>query len=394
MKAAPGSQLPIKDIFGRDSFIDNLWRVLENNSVRMEAERRIGKTSILHKMEAEPPAEWEVVLLDVENVHSAAEFAERVCEKVHERLTGWKKQGRRFGAFLESLGGMKLGQFTLPEKKQQPADYWKKLLIAAIEDLVEQQKAAGKRVVFLFDEMPWMLSAIANGQRDGKQTTMEILDVLRGLRQSTTTGQGFRMVLCGSVGMHHILAELELAGYRNKPVNDMMLIEVAPLAAGVATELAARLIAGEQLAGDSDAAARIAEVVGGFPYYIQWVVSRLSTAGCPATRAEIDAAVKWLLTADHDPCALRHFLKRIPSYYPTQPKIVLALLDHAAKVQTPLSQADLINVGKSAATCDADQVRDLLHQLAMDHYLIRDTDGRYSFRSALLRRWWLIERGL
>jgi hypothetical protein len=54
MKAAPGAQLSIKDIFGRDPFIANLWRVLETNSVRMEAERRIGKTSILHKMEAEP----------------------------------------------------------------------------------------------------------------------------------------------------------------------------------------------------------------------------------------------------------------------------------------------------------------------------------------------------
>ena len=55
MKAAPGAQLPIKDIFGRDPFIAGLWRILDGNSVRMEAERRIGKTSILHKMAAEPP---------------------------------------------------------------------------------------------------------------------------------------------------------------------------------------------------------------------------------------------------------------------------------------------------------------------------------------------------
>src|SRR5947209_14506149 len=100
MKAAPGAQLPIKDIFGREAFIAGLWRVLGANSVRMEAERRIGKTSILHKMEAEPPAGWEPVSLDLEQVHSAAEFAKKVCEKVHERLTGWKKQGRRFLGFL------------------------------------------------------------------------------------------------------------------------------------------------------------------------------------------------------------------------------------------------------------------------------------------------------
>ncbi len=394
MKAAPGAQLPIKDIFGRDPFIASLWRVLETNSIRMEAERRIGKTSILHKMEAEPPAGWEPVSLDLEKVHSAAEFAEQVCEKVHERLSGWKKHGQRFLKFLESLAGTQVGQLKFPDKKQQPAGYWKTLLTGAVEDLVEHQKAAGKRVVFLFDEMPWMLSAIADPKRDGEQTAMEVLDVLRSLRQSATTGQGFRMVLCGSVGLHHVLAELRRGGYRNQPVNDLMLVEVAPLAPDIATELATRLIAGEQLAGDPDAPNRIAELTGGFPYYIQWVVAQLSTMGRSASHAYIEDAVKWLLTADQDPCDLRHFLKRIPSYYPTQAKIALALLDHAAKAQTPLSQADLINVGKSTGPCEDDQVRDLLHQLAMDHYLSKDTDGRYSFRSALLCRWWLLERGL
>src|ERR1700677_4316607 len=117
MKAAPGAQLPIGEIFGRDLLIAELWRLLESNSLRMEAERRIGKTSILHKMEAEPPPGWEPVLLDLEYVHSAAEFAERVCEKVHERLTGWKKQGHRLQGFLGLLGGGEVGPVKFPEKK-------------------------------------------------------------------------------------------------------------------------------------------------------------------------------------------------------------------------------------------------------------------------------------
>ena len=212
-------------------------------------------------------------------------------------------------------------------------------------------------MVFFFDEMPWMLAAIADPKRDGEQTAMEVLDVLRGLRQSASTGQGFRMVLCGSIGLHHILAELRRAGHRNQPVNDMVLVEVPPLEPGIAMELAAQLIAGENLSGDPDAASQIAELTGGVPYYIHWVVSRLTTSGCAATRQEIDQAVKWLLTADHDPCDLRHFVRRIDSYYSTDAKIVLALLDHAAQSQIPLSQADLINVGKSAGTVEDDQVR-------------------------------------
>ena len=69
----------------------------------------------------------------------------------------------------------------MPEKKHQPDGYWKNLLAYTVEDLVEQQADAGRRVVFFFDEMPWMLSAIADAERDGPTTAMEVLDVLRSL---------------------------------------------------------------------------------------------------------------------------------------------------------------------------------------------------------------------
>lgn len=394
MRAAPGGQLPIRDIFGRDAFIADLWRVLETNSVRMEAERRIGKTSILHKMAAQPPDGWEVVSLDVESVHSAAEFAESVCKKVHERLTGWKKQGRRIGRFLHKLDDLEVHGIKFPEKKDHPDGYWKTLLHDAIEDLVEQQAVVGKQVVFFFDEMPWMLAAIADPQRDGEQTAMEVLDVLRSLRQSTTTGAGFRMILCGSIGLHHVLGSLKRQGYKNQPVNDMELVEVSPLDATVATELATQLLAGEGLAADPKSAESIAEQTGGFPYYIHWIVSELRKSGRPATPDNIDLLLKTLLTSPHDPCSLRHFKERIDNYYPQEGKVVIALLDHAAASATPLRQAELINVAKTAGANDDNRIRDLLRLLAVDHYLVRDEDGRYRFRHPLIRRWWLIEQGL
>ena len=394
MKAAPGGQLAIEDIFGRDQFIANLWRTLDTNSVRMEAERRIGKTSILHKMAAEPPSDWEVVSLDTEEVHSAAEFAEKICKEVHECLTGWKKQGHRLLSFLGLLGGTGLGPIKFPEKKNQAEGYWKTLLTSAVEDLIEQQASVGKRVVFLFDEMPWMLAAIAAPERDGPQTAMEVLDVLRDLRQSAKTGQGFRMVLCGSIGLHHVIESLKQQGYKNRPVNDMRLVEVPPLEPSVATDLAVRLLAGEGLTSDPTSPQFIAEQTGGFPFYIHWVVAELRMGGKPVTPGEIDFVVKKLLTMDHDPCDLQHFLKRINGYYPKEEKPVLAILDHAAKAATPLSQTDLINVAKTAGVMDGDRVRELLHLLTVDHYLTRSTDGCYTFRHTLLRKWWIIERGL
>lgn len=392
MKAAPGAQLPVEQIIGRDAFVERMWSTLERGSVRMEAERRIGKTSILNKMQAQPPAGWEPVLLDLEEVHSAGEFAEKVCRSVHDRLTGWKRHGNRLKQLLEAMGGTAVGPVKFPDKKSQPADYWKQLLNAAVEDLVEQQQAAGRRVAFFFDELPWMLSAIA--ARGGEQSAMEVLDVLRALRQSPSTGKGFRMVLCGSIGLHHVLEKLKRGGYGNQPVNDLMLVEVRPLELPDADRLAAGLLAGEGLDAGPEIARLIAEQTGGFAYYIHWVVSQLRLGGLPATRPNVDGAVQKLLTAPHDPCDFRHFRQRIRSYYPTDEALAVALLDHAAVNRGPLTQAELVNVAKSTGAADVPRVRELLRLLAVDHYLDRDTEGRYSFRHTLLRRWWILEQGL
>ena len=70
------------------------------------------------------------------------------------------------------------------------------------------------------------------------------------------------------------------------------------------------------------------------------------------------------------------------------------MLDHAAKSAGPLSQGELVNVAKSAGAMEDERARELLRLLAVDHYLSRDTDGRYTFRHALLREWWVLGRGL
>ena len=202
------------------------------------------------------------------------------------------------------------------------------------------------------------------------------------------------MVQCGSIGMHHVLDELQRHGYRNKPVNDLRLVEVPPLDAAAAADLVGRLLAGEKLTADPAVAGLVAERTGGFPYYIHWVVSRLAAAGSPATVAGVDTAVNWLITTALDPCDLRHFRSRIGSYFPTEEKIVLALLDHAAVAPAGVETGVLLNVAKSAGNVDEEVVRDLLRRLTLDQYLTRDADGRYAFRHALVRRWWVLDRGV
>lgn len=59
-------QVSPKGVVGRDRLIQRIWKRLEQESVRFLAERRVGKTSVLKKMAAEPPAGFHPIFLDLE----------------------------------------------------------------------------------------------------------------------------------------------------------------------------------------------------------------------------------------------------------------------------------------------------------------------------------------
>jgi hypothetical protein len=388
MKSNPGGQLPVDEILGRDHLIAELWDILERNSVVMTAERRIGKTSIIRKMHAHPENGWIPVLQDLERIHTADEFAIAVYKEIDRFLGTWQRAAHTARNFFKDLGGVELGGvLKLPENQQE---HWKTLLMRAVEDLGTQESP--KRLLFFWDEMPYMLDSIR--QRDGEDVAMEVLDVLRALRQ----GFGdFRMVLTGSIGLHHVLAGLREADYKNEPLNDMYQVEVLPLARLDAEELARRLVQGEGLATSDPGrtAMTIAELGDCFPFYIHSIVRALRISGRKAEHEDIVDMVNAQLTVANDPWQLGHYRSRIKSYYPKDEKIIAAILDFLATCDRPAPVDTVFSAVKSQATFgDRDRLLDLLKLLQRDHYLARSPEGHYHFRFPLIRRWWSLDRGL
>ncbi len=221
-RANPGGQLGIDQILGRDELIKAIWEILENQSVMMTAERRIGKTSIIRKMQAEPPEGWVPVLQDLEQFHSANEFATAVYREVSAFLGMQANVLQQLRAIWDGLGGTEIGGvLKLPDGDKQS---WKALLTTTIDNLVANQ--SDKKLLFLWDEMPYMLDSICN--REGVEQAIAILDVLRALRHQHHPA--FRMLVTGSIGLHHVIKRLQDEQYTNRPFNDVYSVEVTPLA--------------------------------------------------------------------------------------------------------------------------------------------------------------------
>jgi hypothetical protein len=387
VKANPGGQIDSKSVIGRERLIQLLWETIEQQSVVITAERRIGKTTVMKKMEREPFPGWLPVYQDLESCHSAMEFAMAVYKEIHRFLSGKGKFTRKSKELFGALGGTETGGiFKLPQKT---AASWKDVLTRAIADLMHENEGDTK-LLFLWDEMPFMLMNIRNGE--GEQTAMQVLDHLRWLRQ---THSDLRMVITGSIGLHHVITSLKEKNYGNSPLNDLASIDVPPLMERDATNLACSLLVGEGLRSDVEVAGAIAHEADGFVFYIHHIVRGLKIQALDITPENVSKVVASHLVDSNDPWQLLHYRERISTYYPDDKKTVSLILDDLAVSSKNPSVGELLTLLKGASQFDdRDRLLGLLSLMERDHYLKRDEGGCFQFRFPLIRRWWKINRGL
>lgn len=385
MKANPGGQISPENIFGRDKTIAEYWRILSGQGIYVNDLRRIGKTQIMVKMHAESPLGWLSVKADLGRCHSAAEFATRAFKDSFSVLSGKNKTLRTMEKWFGKLGDLEVaGVLKLPD--QGTAAPWKEVLERTFADLEEAMAAMDSRMVFFWDELPFMIDNIV--RKEGAETAMEVLDTLRSLAQDYDR---VRLFLTGSIGLHHVLAALKEGGYIGTPLNRMAHCQPGPLEQNDACDLAAALIKGEGLTSDniSDLAAHIAGLTGNVAFYIHLLISRLPRSG-DLTPTEATRCLEHQLISKAADWDLPHYRDRLPKYYGAKAKPALQVLDALASGH-PLRFEEIRNALAAKKKYDEEELRKLLELLCSDHYLIKSPDG-YSFYLEIVRRWWSLSR--
>jgi hypothetical protein len=376
MKANPGGAIAPAEVMGRDKLIVDLWGILEQQSVILSAERRMGKTSVIKKMQAEATADKLPIYRDLEGIKSPLGFVEKVFKDVEDYLTGFNRTAKKTRGLLEHLGGAEFSGFKLPEIA---APHWKALLTETIADLVENQD---RRVILFWDEVPYMLDNI------GDAAAMELLDTLRSIRQMYPA---VRMVYTGSIGLHHVLGVLRKAGYTNDPINDMYVQDVPPLSVKDATNLARKLLEGEniQTPDIQGTAVFIADKLSNIPFYIHHLIVKLKLRGGLGDIRAIEQIILDCLDDPLNPWKMEHYRQRLDSYYDDKQRpYALNLLDVLAKGDRALSFDELFGgIKQESETQDKEMARKVLRFLEQDYYIYKK-DGRYQFRYPLIQKYW------
>jgi hypothetical protein len=391
MKINPGGMLDPKEIVGRDREIARYWSVLERQGLLLGGERRIGKTHVLRKMHEEGHPGFVTVYQELEGVQSLSELVRELYHAVGARLRG---AGRFKAAALglwESLVPAQIKSFDLPHVKNN----WKALLKSAVSDALKVVPPEDK-LVLIWDEFPLMVHNIK--VREGAESAIQLLDVLRHVRQTDPGAGRVRLLLTGSIGLHHVLKSLRAEGNANAPMNDMLSETVPPMSSEDSFILATRLL--EEIDPEAARAERfmplaqeMIQVVGGFPFYLQHVADRLSQLDRPPVVKDIEAAVEALVLAPEDPGNFNYNVERIKTYYePRDAVAAFAVLGAIAAKDRPMGLSALHKaVGPETKGATTEHLREVCTLLGQDHYLERapgKKGAQYDFRWPLVKRWW------
>jgi hypothetical protein len=388
LRINPGGALTPAEVIGRDAFVASIWEALESQSVLLTAERRMGKTSVLLKLQAEPALGTCVIKRTLQGIRSPNEFVQRFLADVESACPGLLK--RSLGDRLSQAGIKRIGSSPISVEFAPTSDKSWKDLIA--ETFAALDRDVDELVVFLWDELPQMIADIRD-EHDAN-TAREMLDVLRAVRESH---RGVRMVLSGSLGIHHVVDELRMQGGMWVPTHDMRSVDLPPLMESDATYLSGELLRNHGIeCDDAPAVARaIALEVDCIPYYVHQTALQLDIRR-RAGGSAVDVATAMNVVAEAikdplDPWELGHYVARTPIYYGTDAELVNHVLDAVARSPDPM-EIDALEGALAAfgPPPSRQQLRETLELLCKDYYL--DPDPGYSFLRSLVRRTWLQRR--
>jgi hypothetical protein len=383
-------------IFGRDKDIRRIQRRLEEKSIIFVAERRVGKTTVLHLLLEKQQSECIMIYRDLEKIKSVDELEREVYKSISDYIS--TKEKAKLKAFDE-LGKL-LSSFEAKEIKYTHKKDWKDGFENAIRSVC---KLTDKRVVFLWDELPYMLQNIH--QQDIKNNTKYALDIVDILRTLSNEVKNLRFIFTGSIGLHHI-EKLITKDTTSNPFNNMDRIELKPLKKKDAKEMIHHHIKQEEIEiseKDIDIITdMIYEKCDGIPFYMERVIKRLSVSDeefidCSIVQDEIEL----MIVDGKNELEMEHFVKRLEIYYEGSIvdvngneifilSLAKSLLDYFALSDKHLTQEMCFAYLKTLYPIDdIAVVQELIKLLIKDYYIQANQNKEYQFTFSIIKRWWL-----
>ncbi len=378
------------DFVGREAEIVRISADLERHHLLLAAPRRVGKTSMMYNLQRNGPRRfgWTAAAYysaeadrdEIELVSGLlATLAETPgCDAVAARL-----REARFRAVVDRVSKVSASVLSV-ELRHAAGGAWQELAAALADGLAGLPP--GTTTVVMVDELPVFLARLIQADRARAEA---FLAWFRKLRQgSPTRDQPLRWLVAGSIGLAPLAARERLSHL----INDLHPSRIDALDPESARMLLDGLAKSHRLdLSDDEREALLARLGWPLPYFIQLAVAELR--GLPGGPNRVDQVFERL-------CSVAHAKSFAPWWERLETELGRAgaraaetVLDACATDPTG-AHVDLLRELAAGIWTDDEREnrrRALLDSLEHDGYLL-PREGRWRFRSPLLREVWLARR--
>lgn len=382
MKNRIGPPVTGDDFFGREDELAYAWYLLENgNNLMLPSPRRVGKTSFSLELLAKAEYEsWDVVNLNLEENPDEIKFINQFVEAL-KKMSTWEKVkgfGSRLMDLLQQLKpgiGVDEMTFTL-EWKSRKADVYDQ-----ISKVLDHQKPT----LIFFDEVTVLLNNI--GQQDANRKAVgDFLHWLRRLRIEKNSN--IRWIFCSSVGIENFTR----ANLLSDTINDFKTIDLKEFSVDKSIQMLEKLGVDNGFILSEEVKQKVVNELGYcLPFFLQLMFDKIRSLH---QLQKIPLSPDIAVMAFNELASESHFntwIERIEKQYGSLGEIAFSLLRTISNTPPGCSRQVLKNI-LSKKIQDMEQIEiqlsTLLRMLQNDGYLV-EREGKYDFRSPLLKAFWV-----
>jgi len=367
--------------FPRTEIVEEIWHELEKgNFILIAAPRRVGKTSIMRDIEANPRENYKVKFESIQAVKSEIDFYKTLYKLILNCLSNSKKASKWLSTYVKTKRITEISPSGI-KFEDKNLDY-----LQEINTIFSELDRNTETIVLLLDELPEVLHKLnENGK---KEKAIAILHQLRVWRQSNF--KKLQFVFAGSIGIHYVVKNIE---GRTSSLNDLITVICNPLTREEALgyiEWATCNKASVQY--DNVLKTYLLQKVQHYytPYFINLMLGEIDKTARKRKNAnisetDIDQA---FINVEKDNQHFADWKNRLKDYMPKSDfDFVNEILIHMAHLGSINIQAIYDKAVKHEKISG---YMDLINDLELDGYLVEDAEGRqtYVFISPFLKAYW------
>ncbi len=368
-----------KNFWNRKFELEDIWDAIKNGEHSLlVAPRRVGKTSIMHKILDEPEDGYVALYIDCEEDDFEHEFWARLFNslKKEEFTNKFKSNITKFKSILKSieikkvsLSGIEFGE----GKKVNYKDAFEELM----NNLPKEQK-----VIIMIDEFAQTIENII--KYESEQKALSLLKTHRAIRQSNISNN-IIFIYAGSIGLESVVAKLDGMKY----INDLKAIKVSPLEVVDANNFISHLLASNNMMMNKiQIDYMLNKIEWLIPFYIQLIldeIRKLSRRNPDITNDTVDTAINNALEHKN---YFDNWRSKIKEAFSDKGYLFSKEVLNIISENKTISKNDISNIADKYKV-NNDERRETLQSLVYDGYINNSNNIKiYRFNSPILRMWW------